>query len=70
MMGILNNLKFKVYDKKTKKLHTNICGIGMKEDTGEIILVDLGCDSNVGEWTQLADDRYELRVYFKGKRLK
>lgn len=62
------HIRFEVYDKKKKKLYKEICGLGIDQETGEIILVDLRCDDNVGEWTDL-DDNYELRVYLKGKRI-
>lgn len=65
---IMSKLKFKVYDKEKKKLINNICGIGMSEINGEIMLVDLYCNTNVADWQELGE-RYELRVYLNGKRI-
>lgn len=67
-MDIQNKLKFKVYDKKKKKLYSDICGLGIDSETGKITLVDLYCDSNVGDWAELGEE-FELRAYLNGKRL-
>lgn len=62
------HIRFEVYDKKKKKLYKEVCGLGMDQATGRIILVDLKCDDNVGAWTDLDED-YELRIYLGRKRV-
>jgi hypothetical protein len=65
---IMSKLKFKVYDKEKKKLYNSICGLGIDERDGEIILVDLHCDANVSDWKEIGE-RYELRAYLNGKKI-
>lgn len=61
-------LQFKVYDKEKKKLYNHIYGLGLNVITGEIMQVDLHCNDNVMRWQDIGE-RYELRVYLRGKRI-